>query len=123
MITKAQLPPCPVATVVQLIGSKWKLLILRGLFLISPEMRFGELRQSLPGISHKVLTEDLRALERDGIVVRTVGDEVPPRVVYALSDLGKSLKPLFDSMQAWGEKYKLSMKEPGKADSAENSVR
>ena len=88
MKTKEELPECPVATTVQLIGSKWKLLILRNL-LVRP-WRFNELRKGLDGISQKVLTDSLRSMEEDGIITRTVYPEVPPRVEYALSELGES---------------------------------
>ena len=105
MKTKAELlPECPVATTVQLIGNKWKLLIIRNL-LVRP-WRFNELQKNLDGISQKVLTDSLRSMETDGLVTRTVYAEVPPRVEYALSDLGLSLKPILDAMQAWGNDYK-----------------
>ena len=105
MKTKAELlPECPVATTVQLIGNKWKLLIIRNL-LVRP-WRFNELQKNLDGISQKVLTDSLRSLEQDGLVTRTVYAEVPPRVDYALSDLGLSLKPILDAMQNWGKSYK-----------------
>ena len=105
MKTKAELlPECPVATTVQLIGTKWKLLIIRNL-LVRP-WRFNELQTNLDGISQKVLTDSLRSLEQDGLVTRTVYAEVPPRVEYALSDLGLSLKPILDAMQTWGNGYK-----------------
>ena len=105
MKTKAELlPECPVATTVQLIGNKWKLLIIRNL-LVRP-WRFNELQKNLDGISQKVLTDSLRSLEQDGLVTRTVYAEVPPRVEYALSDLGLSLKPILDAMQIWGNGYK-----------------
>lgn len=105
MKTKAELlPECPVATTVQLIGNKWKLLIIRNL-LVRP-WRFNELQKNLDGISQKVLTDSLRSLEQDGLVTRTVYAEVPPRVEYALSDLGLSLKPILDAMQNWGNGYK-----------------
>ena len=105
MKTKAELiPECPVATTVQLIGNKWKLLIIRNL-LVRP-WRFNELHKDLDGISQKVLTDSLRSLEQDGLVTRTVYAEVPPRVEYALSDLGLSLKPILDAMQTWGNSYK-----------------
>lgn len=103
MKTKEELPACPVATTVQLIGSKWKLLILRNLFM--RPWRFNELRKNLEGISQKVLTDSLRALEEDGIVTRTVYPEVPPRVEYALSPLGESMKPILDAMEQWGTEY------------------
>ena len=82
MLTKEELPACPVATTVQLIGSKWKLLILRN--LLARPWRFNELKKNLEGISQKVLTDSLRSLEEDGIVTRTVYPEVPPRVEYSL---------------------------------------
>ena len=104
MVKKEELPDCPVATTVQLIGNKWKLLILRNL-LVRP-WRFNELMKSLEGISQKVLTDSLRSMESDGIITRTVYPEVPPRVEYALSELGESMRPILDAMQAWGEGYK-----------------
>lgn len=104
MIKKEELPDCPVATTVQLIGNKWKLLILRN--LTARPWRFNELRKDLDGISQKVLTESLRSMESDGIIVRTVYAEVPPRVEYSLSPLGETLRPILDAMQAWGSEYK-----------------
>ena len=106
MLTKEELPACPVATTVQLIGSKWKLLIMRNL-LVRP-WRFNELRKDLAGISQKVLTASLRSMEEDGIITRTVYPEVPPRVEYALSELGKSMRPIMDAMEHWGTCYKNS---------------
>ena len=107
MLTKEELSACPVATTVQLIGSKWKLLILRNL-LVRP-WRFNELRRDLEGISQKVLTDSLRAMEEDGIITRTVYPEVPPRVEYALSPLGESMHPILDAMEEWGTNYKKKM--------------
>ena len=104
MRTKEELPACPVATTVSLIGSKWKLLIMRNL-LMRP-WRFNELRKSLDGISQKVLTDSLCSMEEDGLVVRTVYAEVPPRVEYALSPLGESMQPIIKSMETWGLAYK-----------------
>jgi DNA-binding HxlR family transcriptional regulator len=104
MLKKDELPECPVATTVALIGSKWKLLIIRN--LLQRPWRFNELKKNLEGISQKVLTESLRSMEEDGLVIRTVYPEVPPRVEYSLSDLGKSLNPLFDFMVEWGTNYK-----------------
>jgi DNA-binding HxlR family transcriptional regulator len=104
MKTKAELPECPVATTVSLIGNKWKLLIMRNL-LVRP-WRFNELQKSLDGISQKVLTDSLRSMEKDGIIIRTVYPEVPPRVEYSLSELGESMRPILSSMQTWGENYK-----------------
>lgn len=104
MKTKDELPSCPVATTVQMIGSKWKLLILRNLLVRA--WRFNELQKSLDGISQKVLTDSLRSMEADGIITRTVYPEVPPRVEYALSELGESMRPIMDSMEQWGRNYK-----------------
>ena len=106
MLTKKEMPACPVATTVQLIGSKWKLLIMRNL-LVRP-WRFNELRRDLNGISQKVLTDSLRSMEEDGIITRTVYPEVPPRVEYALSELGESMRPIIKAMEEWGLNYKKS---------------
>lgn len=106
MKTKQELPECPVAVTVSLIGNKWKLLIIRNL-LLRP-WRFGELQKSLDGISHKVLAESLRSMEADGLITRTVLSETPPAVEYALSDLGRSMQPVLDSMRTWGEQYKAN---------------
>ncbi len=99
---------CPVATTVNLIGSKWKLLIIRN--LLQRPWRFNELQKSLDGISQKVLTDSLRSMEKDGIIIRTVYPEVPPRVEYSLTDLGMSLQPILDLMREWGEVYKVNSK-------------
>ena len=104
MVTKSELPQCPVATTVQLIGSKWKLLIIRNL-LVRP-WRFNELQKSLDGISQKVLTGSLRSMENDGIIKRTVFAEVPPRVEYSLSELGESMRPILKAMEDFGNEYK-----------------
>ena len=104
MLTKEELPACPVATTVQLIGSKWKLLIMRN--LLARPWRFNELKKDLEGISQKVLTDSLRSMESDGIITRTVYPEVPPRVEYALSELGESMRPIIQAMEAWGKAYK-----------------
>ena len=105
MLTKDELPECPVATTVQLIGNKWKLLILRNL-VYNGKQRFTDFVKSIPGISKKVLTDNLRSLEENGIVEREVFAEVPPRVEYSLSDLGKTLKPVLDALKDWGVDYK-----------------
>jgi DNA-binding HxlR family transcriptional regulator len=103
VLTKEEMPACPVATTVALIGSKWKLLILRN--LLERPWRFNELKSSLEGISHKVLTDSLRSMEADGIITRTVYPEVPPRVEYALSDLGESMRPVIETMRKFGLDY------------------
>ena len=103
MLTKEEIPACPVATTVQMIGSKWKLLIMRN--LLARPWRFNELKRDLKGISQKVLTDSLRSMEADGIITRTVYPEVPPRVEYALSELGESMRPIMDAMEIWGTEY------------------
>lgn len=108
MLKKEELPECPVATTVQLIGNKWKLLILRNLRM--RPWRFNELQKSLEGISKKVLTESLRSMEADGIIVRTVYAEVPPRVEYSLSELGDTMRPILDAMEKWGNDYKATFR-------------
>ncbi len=104
MLTKEEMPACPVATTVALIGSKWKLLIMRN--LLSRPWRFNELKKDLDGISQKVLTDSLRSMEADGLLTRTVYPEVPPRVEYTLTELGYSLRPILEAMRVWGEDYK-----------------
>ena len=104
MLTKEEMSACPVATTVSLIGSKWKLLIIRN--LMSRPWRFNELKKDLEGISQKVLTDSLRSMEADGIITRTVYPEVPPRVEYALSELGESMRPIIKAMEVWGTEYK-----------------
>ena len=103
MLVKDELPACPVATTVQIIGSKWKLLILRN--LLQRPWRFNELKKDLEGISQKVLTDSLRSMEADGIIDRTVYAEVPPRVEYSLTELGETLRPILDAMEVWGMNY------------------
>lgn len=103
MLKKEELPVCPTAVTVQLIGNKWKLLIMRN--LLEGVQRFGELRKTIPGISQKVLTENLRSMEGDGLVIRTVFAEVPPRVEYRLSALADSMRPIFEAMAEWGTQY------------------
>lgn len=98
------LPACPVETTLTLISDKWKVLILRDLMLGTK--RFGELKKSVGNVSQKVLTSQLREMEQSGLLIRTVYPEVPPRVEYTLTDLGRSLKPILDAMQSWGEAYK-----------------
>ena len=99
-----ELPACPVETTLTLISDKWKVLILRD--LMNGTMRFGELRKSIGQVSQKVLTAQLRQMEGSGLLTRTVYPEVPPRVEYTLTDLGRSLKPILDAMWVWGEEYK-----------------
>jgi DNA-binding HxlR family transcriptional regulator len=104
---KRELPACPVETTLLLIGDKWKVLILRD--LIDGTKRFGELRKSIGSISQKMLTQQLREMEEDGLVERKVYAEVPPRVEYSLTEDGVSLKPILDTLWAWGEQYKCKI--------------
>lgn len=104
---RANLPACPVETCVSLIGSKWRLLIMRDL-LMNGSMRFKELQRSVGGVSQKVLTSNLRDMEEAGLVIRRVYAEVPPRVEYSLTKTGESLKPIMDAMWTWGENYQAN---------------
>ena len=104
-----ELPACPVETTLTLIGDKWKVLILRD--LLDGTKRFGELKKSVGGVSQKVLTAQLRDMEDSGLVSRKVYAEVPPRVEYSLTDLGRSLQPILDAMRNWGTEYKESLNE------------
>ena len=99
-----ELPACPVETTLMLIGDKWKVLLLRD--LMPGTKRFGELKKSIGSVSQKVLTAQLRDMEEKGLVSRKVYAEVPPRVEYSLTELGKSLNPILNAMRAWGENYK-----------------
>ena len=98
--------PCPVGLLLQVIGNKWKVLIIRD--LLTGTKRFGSLKRSV-GCSQKVLTDNLRMLEEDHIITRKVYAEVPPRVEYSLSKTGNTLKPVLDAMAAWGEKYRKTL--------------
>lgn len=106
-IKKEDLPACPVKTTLSLIGDKWKVLILRD--LMPGTKRFGELKKSIGSVSQKVLTAQLRDMEANGLISRKVYAEVPPRLEYSLTNLGKSLKPILDAMKNWGEDYKKSL--------------
>lgn len=101
------LPACPVETTLTLIGDKWKVLILRD--LLAGTKRFGELKKSVGSVSQKVLTAQLRDMEKSGLLTRKVYPEVPPRVEYSLTELGQSLRPILDAMQNWGEEYKSNL--------------
>ena len=120
MMTKEEMPACPVATTVQLIDSKWKILILRN--LLQRPWRFNELKRDLEGISQKVLTDSLRSMEADGLVIRTVYPEVPAHVEYSLSELGESMRPIIKSMEEWGTTYKAQLAEQEAAQSAEEAA-
>ncbi|MBL1224108.1 winged helix-turn-helix transcriptional regulator [Enterococcus sp. BWR-S5] len=107
MIKKEEMPVCDVATTVQLIGSKWKILIIRD--LIGGAKRTSELRRSLSGISQKVLTESLNSMIEDGLVNRNDLKKVPPHVEYELTTLGETLLPVIESMRKWGNYYKAQL--------------
>jgi len=107
MIDKKSLPPCPVETMLVLMGDKWKVLIVRD--LLEGTKRFGELKKSVGTITQKVLTQNLRAMEENGLLTRKIYAEVPPRVEYTLTEVGKSLKPVLDTMYTWGERYQESI--------------
>lgn len=108
MLVEDESLKCPVATTVKLIGNKWKLLIIRDL-IYNDKQRFTDFLKTIPLISKKVLTDNLRALEKDGLIERQVFAEIPPRVEYSLSPLGHSLKPILDAMQEWGSRYKRNL--------------
>jgi DNA-binding HxlR family transcriptional regulator len=99
-----EIPACPVEMTLQLIGNRWKVLIMRD--LLEGTKRFGELKKSVGLITQKVLTQNLREMEESGLLVRKVYAEVPPRVDYTLTEIGYSLKPILDSMVEWGTSYK-----------------
>lgn len=104
MLSKEELPECPVATAVGLIGNKWKPLIIRD--LLSGTQRFKYLQYGIKGISAKVLTENLKQLEEDGLVKREVFAEVPLRVEYSLTELGEQMRPIITALADWGNEYK-----------------
>ena len=101
------LPKCPVEVTLTMIGNKWQVLILRE--LREGTRRSSELKRAIGGISQKVLTSNLRAMEGNGLVHRAVFAEVPPRVEYSLTPVGASLSPVLDAMSAWGESYRASV--------------
>jgi DNA-binding HxlR family transcriptional regulator len=94
---------CPVEAALDVIGGKWKPLILWALG--DNIMRFGELQKELPGVNTKMLTKQLRELEEDGIILRKIYPEVPPRVEYAITDFGKTLIPILEALCNWGAEY------------------
>jgi DNA-binding HxlR family transcriptional regulator len=107
MLKRYELPACPAETALTLCGNRWEFLIVRD--LLTGTKRFGELKKSLDGISQKVLTQHLRIMEDNGLVHRQVFAEVPPRVEYSLTELGRSLKSIHDAMWQWGEEYKAKL--------------
>ena len=105
-IKKPDLPTCPVETTLFFLSTKWSALILRD--LMDGPRRFNELQRSIGHISQKVLTSNLRQMEKHGLLTRTAYAEVPPRVEYELTELGASLKPVLDTLRWWGEIYSAS---------------
>ena len=95
--------PCPVTTTLSVIGGKWKPIILH--IIRDETRRFGEVRKLIPAITQKMLTQQLRELEKDGIIHRRVYPVVPPKVEYSLTEYGRSLEPILDAMAAWGQKH------------------
>lgn len=102
-IIKKPLPECPIETTLTLIGNKWTILILRD--LLPGTKRFSELKKSVGSISQKVLTAQLRKMEENGLLTRTVYPEIPPKVTYTLTELGQSLQMVLDVMKIWGEQF------------------
>lgn len=103
---------CPVTATMQLIGGKWKIIIL---WAISNDVhRFGELQRAIPSITKKMLTSELRALERDGFINRKVYPVVPPKVEYSITPLGDTLRPVLGAMGDWGQQYALPMQDAGR---------
>lgn len=100
---------CPVEATVDIIGGKWKSVIL--FHLLDGKKRFGELQRLLPGVTQRMLTLQLRELEEDGIIYRNVYREVPPKVEYSLTDFGNSLQPIIRLMLEWGQQYMETLKE------------
>ncbi len=108
MLSKEELPDCPVATTVGLIGNKWKPLILRD--LMQGPQRFKYLLYGIAGISAKVLTENLRQMEEDGLIKREVFAEIPLRVEYSLTNLGEQMRPIIETLASFGNTYKNYIK-------------
>ena len=109
MLTKEELPPCPVATCFQLFGNKWKIYIIQQ--LKERPFGFNELQRTIAGISQKVLSSNLKEMEKAGLITRTVIPETPIRTEYALSEVGESLMPIINSMVDWGTDYQQLVRE------------
>lgn len=108
MARTAKQAGCPVETTIEVVGGRWKVLILH--HLLQGTRRFRELQRVLTGISHRTLTRQLRELERDGVVRRDVFAQVPPRVDYSLTPVGRSLEPALAAMHAWGDAFQRRSK-------------
>ncbi|MGW0249776.1 winged helix-turn-helix transcriptional regulator [Nocardia goodfellowii] len=110
---------CPIEVTLDVIGGKWKGMVLYQ--LMAGTARFNELRRVIPGATPRMLTLQLRELERDGVITRTVYPEVPPRVEYELTEFGRSLGPLLELMEQWGERYLVEIRDAVPARVAEAS--
>jgi DNA-binding HxlR family transcriptional regulator len=98
---------CPVTATMQVLGGKWKVILINAIYHTSPA-RFGELKRSVKGITQSMLTQQLRELEEDGLISRKIYAEIPPRVEYTLTEFGLTLGPIMQSMATWGEEYRLN---------------
>ncbi len=98
---------CPVATTLNLLSNKWKILVIRE--LLNDTRRYGELKRNIEGISEKMLSQSLKEMENDKLITRKVYAEVPPKVEYSLSEIGITLKPIIDSMKLWGIEYQNTL--------------
>jgi DNA-binding HxlR family transcriptional regulator len=110
MVRRAK-PDCPVERTLEVLSGKWKANII--FHLVTGTKRTGELRRLMPGVTQQMLTAHLRGLERDGIIHRKVYAQVPPKVEYSLTRLGRSLEPVFESIYEWGVVYLKSLKRAG----------
>ncbi len=113
---------CPVQAALDTIGGKWKPVLLA--LLSENTMRFGELQRRLPNVTQRMLTNQLRELERDGLIARKVYAQVPPKVEYSLTELGNTLAPMLEELRKWGERYMLPrhLKEAEEAASRQGSA-
>lgn len=118
--TLKQIHVCPVETGLELIGGRWKARILWKLY--NGTLRFGELRRGLPGITEKMLAQQLKELEHDQLIIRTQYPEMPPRVEYSLSEFGRSLTPVLDALKAWGTENQAQIRQVILAGEVENLV-
>lgn len=107
--THYELPACPVEATLELIGGKWKGIIL--FYLLNGRLRFSELKRQIGCVTQRMLTKQLRELEASGLVNRIVYAEVPPKVEYELTKVGKSLKPILNSLKKWGEANAMQLLE------------
>lgn len=105
---------CATEVILEVVGGKWKLLILK--YLLQGTHRFGALQRALPPITQRVLTRQLRELECDGLVRRTVYPEVPPKVEYDLTEIGRSLQPIIEQLDSWGSWYREHLRQLARED-------